>query len=76
MQVQLTSGLEGLNFDLNLHLCPYFVCVSSEGSGKTVHLHKLISVFAAQTSTELDQWLHCSLSRKYSSQTSKFQYSS
>ena len=32
---------------LRLHLQPYFVCVSKEGSGESVHVCRLIRVFIA-----------------------------
>ena len=33
MYAQLSSGARSLNFGQRLHLCPYIVCESSEGSG-------------------------------------------
>ena len=40
--VQLFSKSRELNVGLSLHLHPYFVNASSEGSGKSAHLHRLI----------------------------------
>ena len=37
----VSSEGRGLKFGLNLHLHPYFVCVSSEGSGKSTHMCRL-----------------------------------
>ena len=34
MYMQLSSETRNLNFGLSLHLCPYFMCVSSEVSSK------------------------------------------
>ena len=34
-------GARGLTFGLSLHLYPYFVYVGSEGSDKSVYVHKL-----------------------------------
>ena len=31
------SGTRGQQFDLSIHLFPYFLCASSEGSAKSVH---------------------------------------
>ena len=36
MYVDVSSGARDLNFGPSLHLHPYFVCVSSKGSGKSV----------------------------------------
>ena len=45
MYVQLFS--EAGNLNLSLHLHPCFVYASSKGSGKSVHLHRLIWAFVA-----------------------------
>ena len=37
----LPSGARFLQFGLNIHLCPCFVCTSSEGSGETVKMMEL-----------------------------------
>ena len=34
----VSSRDTGLTFGLSLHLCPFFVYVSSEGSGKSAHI--------------------------------------
>ena len=41
MHIKLSSGDIVLQIGLNLHLCPYFVCTSSEGSGETVRMIEL-----------------------------------
>ena len=37
----------GLNFGLRLHVLPYFVYASSKGSGKIVHMCRLVWAFSA-----------------------------
>ena len=37
----VSSGARSLSYALNLHLYPYFMYVSSEGSGESAHLHRL-----------------------------------
>ena len=37
----LSSKVRGLNFGLCLHLHPYFMCVSSDCSGKSAHMLRL-----------------------------------
>ena len=39
---QLSSGARGIEFGLSLHLHAFFVFVSSEGSGKTAQICRLI----------------------------------
>ena len=39
------NGANGLVCGLSLHLHPYFVNVSSEGSGESVHLHWLAQAY-------------------------------
>ena len=41
----VSSGGRGLNFSLGLHIHQYFVYSSSEGSGESVHLHRLARAF-------------------------------
>ena len=41
MYAQLTNRARALYFGLSLHLHPYFMYVASEGSGESVHLHRL-----------------------------------
>ena len=36
-----TREARGLKFGLSLHLHPYFVYASTEGSGESVHMHRL-----------------------------------
>ena len=45
--MQLSSGAGCPKFDSDLNLHPYFVYPSSEGSGKTVLMQRLIRVFTA-----------------------------
>ena len=47
MNVQLSSEARAMNFGPGVHLCPYFMYVSSECSGETVHLHRLARAFSA-----------------------------
>ena len=42
MHVHLSSGARDIHYGMSLHLCPYIVYGSSEGSRKTAHLHILI----------------------------------
>ena len=42
MYAQLSSGARGLILGLSLHLLSYIVHVNREGSGKFVHLQRLI----------------------------------
>ena len=37
----VSSNARGLNFGPRLHLHPYFVYASSEGSGESAHMHRL-----------------------------------
>ena len=40
-------GTNGLNFGLSLHLCPVFQYASSEGSGETMHMCRLVWILPA-----------------------------
>ena len=42
MHGKFSRKARGLIFDLNLHLCPYFVCASREASDETALLHRLV----------------------------------
>ena len=42
MCTQLSSRGRCLKFGLSLHLCPFFVCVSSKGSGETGQIPMLV----------------------------------
>ena len=46
--VQPSSGARCLIFGQTLRLLPYFVCVNSEGSGKTVQMRRLAWAFAGR----------------------------
>ena len=49
------------NFCMDLHLCPYFVCASSEGSGETVWMRNLARAFTSRIcdkSQILMNWLY------------------
>ena len=37
----VSSVVKSLNFGLNIHPHTYFVCMSSEGSGKFAHMNRL-----------------------------------
>ena len=39
---EVSSGARGLNFVLSLHLHPYFVYASGEGSDETAHMRRLV----------------------------------
>ena len=39
---EVSSGARGLNFDLSLHLYPYFAYASGEGSDETAHMRRLV----------------------------------
>ena len=41
VRANLSSGAKGPIFGMSLHLQPYFAYVSSEGSGESVHVHRL-----------------------------------
>ena len=45
---EVFSGARGLNFGLSLHLHPYFVYASSEGSGESAQARRLAWVFVAR----------------------------
>ena len=47
MHAQLSSGDIYILFGLSLHLIPYFVHASSEGSGETAHMRWLVWALAA-----------------------------
>ena len=40
-RVGVSGKARDLNFGLSLHLHPYFVCASSEGSGESAHVRRL-----------------------------------
>ena len=42
----ISSRTRGPNFGTSLHLHPYFVYASSEGSGEYVHMRRLARTFA------------------------------
>ena len=42
IHMQLSSGTRSQYFCLNLHLNPYFGCMTSEGSGETVRMQNLV----------------------------------
>ena len=42
------SGDRGLKFGLSLHLYPYFLYASSEGSGESAHMRRLAWAFTAR----------------------------
>ena len=46
-RADISSGAKGLYFGVTLHLHPYFVKASSEGSGVSGRMHRLTRVFAA-----------------------------
>ena len=48
LEAVVSSEAKGINFGLVLHLRPYFVYASSEGSGKSAHMRRLTWVFAAR----------------------------
>ena len=41
-------GTLGINFACSLHLCPFLVCVCSEGSGESAHMRRLAFAIAAR----------------------------
>ena len=47
MAYDVFSKVRGLNFGLSLHQHPYFVYMSSEGSGESAHMLKLRRILAA-----------------------------
>ena len=47
MYADLYSKAIGLNFDLSLHIHPYFMYASSIGSGKSAHMRRLARAYAA-----------------------------
>ena len=41
VRADLFRGARGLVFGMSLHLQPYFAFASNEGSGESVHMHRL-----------------------------------
>ena len=46
--MRAAKALVSLNFDLSLHLHPYFVYASNKDSGEFAHMRGLIRVFATR----------------------------
>ena len=44
----VSSGTRSLNFGLGLHLHPYFMHASSEGSDETAHVRSLVRALASR----------------------------
>ena len=44
----ISSKVRDLNFSLSLHLHPNFMYASREGSGKSVHMHRLARASTAR----------------------------
>ena len=49
----VSSKARGLNLDLRLHLQAYFLYVSSEGSGKSVHMWSCINLLSIKINNAL-----------------------
>ena len=54
IHVQLSKQARGLYFAMNLHLCPIFVCMRSEGHGEPAQIGETAFVHILKKSTVLE----------------------